>query len=118
MTNKKVCLLIGIVWIFLGFNMVIHSTPDAPPQTPEELHQMTVDGGAIMAEIHIKLLLIKNAHDPQSFAHVRTTYHESNNSIILTTHYRARNGFGSLRLGWIKIRADLEGNLIEVLAEG
>ena len=47
---------------------------------------------------HFRLarILKKNAHDPKSFQHIRTSYVETDDFLIVTMKFRAKNGLGHL----------------------
>jgi len=60
--------------------------------------------------------IIKNAmNDPRSFEHVRTTYVDQGESVVVTTSFRGKNAFGGVVVNTMTARFDLEGNLIELI---
>jgi len=69
------------------------------------------------SHINLNRILKTSLHDPDSFDHVKTRYWDYDTFIIIQTKYRANNAFGTKVLGSIKAKADLNGNIIEIIAQ-
>ena len=62
--------------------------------------------------------IIKSAlHNPNSFEFVETTYSDHQTYLIVTTKYRAENGFGAIRTAWLKTKIDLNGKVLEIVGQ-
>lgn len=68
---------------------------------------------------HIRLVrLIKEAmHDPKSFKHVETRYGDRGDHLLVHMSYRGKNAFGALVLNSVTAKCDLDGNVIEIVAQ-
>jgi hypothetical protein len=61
--------------------------------------------------------IIKNAmNDPRSFQHVRTTYVDQGESILVTTQFRGTNSFGGVVVNTMTARFSVDGDLIEIVS--
>lgn len=58
-----------------------------------------------------------NMHDPSSFEHVETKFGDKGDYLLVQTTYRGKNSFGALVLNSATVKADLEGNIIEIISE-
>jgi hypothetical protein len=56
-----------------------------------------------------------NMNDPDSYEHVKTTYLESPEYLVVTTKYRGKNKFGGLVLQDNIFKVNYEGKVLEVL---
>jgi hypothetical protein len=62
--------------------------------------------------------IIKSAlHNPNSFEFIETTYQDHQTYLIVTTKYRAENGFGAIRTAWLKTKIDLNGKVLEIVGQ-
>lgn len=60
--------------------------------------------------------IIKNAmNDPGSYEHVETVYWDLKTHLVILTTYRGKNLFGGVVPNWVKAKADLDGNVIEII---
>jgi hypothetical protein len=57
----------------------------------------------------------KSLHDPASFEHVETKHWLEGEKLIVQMSYRAKNGFGALRLNSTKAEIDVDANTIKIL---
>ncbi|MCM8538573.1 MAG: hypothetical protein NE334_21705 [Lentisphaeraceae bacterium] len=66
---------------------------------------------------HIQLVraVKQKMHNPDSFEHVKTTYEEHENYIIVTMEFRGRNGFNAKILKTVKAKYSTYGKLKEIL---
>jgi hypothetical protein len=60
----------------------------------------------------------KTMNDPKSYEHVETTYADKNDYLIVKTTFRGKNAFGGVVVNWIMAKTDLDGNVIEIIAQG
>lgn len=88
------------------------STPAATPQPSNDPKGFSAWDGS-----HIQLTKMVKAslHDPGSFEHVSTKFWDMKTHYVVRMEYRAKNGFGALRLGWVKAKCDKEGNVTEIM---
>lgn len=59
-----------------------------------------------------------NMHDPDSFDHVKTTYSDKVDHLIVQMTYRGKNAFGAKVLNEFRATTTLDGEVIEVLKSG
>lgn len=60
--------------------------------------------------------IIKNAmNDPRSYEHIETVYLDLKTHLVILTNYRGKNAFGGVVPAWVKAKADLDGNVIEII---
>jgi hypothetical protein len=76
-----------------------------------EKHFSKWDGSHRGVERYIK----DNMNDPDSYEHVKTTYLESPEYLVVTTKYRGKNKFGGLVLQENIFKVNYEGEVLEVL---
>lgn len=98
-----------------------NSAPPAPPPKPLTAEELRIEkiesqfnqftGSHRLLEGAIKKIL----NDPDSYQHDETRYLDNKDHILVTTRYRAKNGFGALVLNSITAKFDIQGNLIEVI---
>lgn len=88
--------------------------------TPEEQRQKRIeaqfsgwDGSHRNLEKHIKRYL----NDPDSYEHSETRYNDKGTYLEVLTVYRAKNGFGAMRLGAVKAKVSLDGDILEILED-
>jgi len=63
--------------------------------------------------------LIKiSMNDPGSYKHVDTVYWDRGDFIIVRTSFRGKNVFGAYVLNWVKVKVDLNGNILEIIEQG
>lgn len=59
---------------------------------------------------------IKEAmNDPDSYSHVETVFWDRGDHLVVRTTYRGKNAFGGVVKEWVKAKADLDGNLLEII---
>ena len=68
---------------------------------------------------HRKLeYFIKNAmNNPDSYKHVRTTYTDRGNFILVRTTFRGTNKFNAIVTNTVTAKTDINGNIIEILQQ-
>ena len=63
--------------------------------------------------------IIKDSmNDPKSYEHVETKYWDMGDHLVVLTTFRGKNAFGGVVKNWVKARADLDGNVLEVIEQG
>ena len=60
----------------------------------------------------------ESMNDPKSYEHVETTYADKGDHLIVKTTFRGKNSFGGVVKNWVLAKTDLDGNVIEVIAQG
>jgi RNA polymerase subunit RPABC4/transcription elongation factor Spt4 len=59
----------------------------------------------------------KSMNDPDSYEHVETTYRDMGDSLIVSTTFRGKNGFGGTVKNTVVAQVDLDGNILKVISE-
>lgn len=76
-------------------------------------HQFSpYDGSHYQLERYLK----KYLKDPSSYEHIETRYIDKKDYLIVTTQYRAKNGFGGMAIGTIKVKVNLDGDILNVIS--
>jgi hypothetical protein len=57
-------------------------------------------------------------NDPKSYEHVETRYADKGDHLIVKTTFRGKNAFGGVVPNWVIAKTDLDGNVLEVIAQG
>lgn len=119
----------GVVVLFIAiFGMMSDcggpsrsSNPPPKPKTPAELRTKRIeDGFSAWDGSHrgLTALIKKGMNDPKSYEHVETTYGDKGDSLVVKTTFRGKNAFGGVVANWVIAKTDLDGNVIEVIAQG
>lgn len=132
--NKKIgCLgIIGIL-ILLGmfsglFNKQNTSTTSSSKssttssvKTADEIRKERIerafspwDGSHRNLERFIK----ESMNDPSSYDHIKTVYWDNGSYLVIKTDFRGKNAFGGIVKNWVRAKADLDGNIIEIIETG
>ena len=106
-----------IFWI-IADKGYLDSSSNSKPTTQAELREVRIqdlfsgfDGSHRNSIVYIKSVL----HNPDAFEHVSTVWFDNADHLIVKTTYRAENGFGAIRTGWIKTKVSLSGTVLDVL---
>lgn len=59
----------------------------------------------------------KSMNDPDSYEHVETTYRDLGDSLIVSTTFRGKNGFGGVVKNTVVAQVDLDGNILKIISE-
>ena len=57
-------------------------------------------------------------NDPGSYEQVETVYWDMGDHLVVRTTFRGKNAFGGVVSNWVKAKADLDGNVLEVIEQG
>lgn len=60
----------------------------------------------------------KTMNDPDSYQHIETVYWDMNDYLVVRTTFSGKNAFGGRVKNWVKVKSDIDGNIIEVIDEG
>ncbi len=60
-------------------------------------------------------LVKESMHDPDSYKHVSTKYWDRGDHLIVITEFRGKNAYGGTVKNTVKVKVDLDGNVLEVL---
>jgi hypothetical protein len=65
---------------------------------------------------HIKLenYIKKNMNEPSSYEHVKTTYDDKGDYLLVITTFRGKNSLGQKVIEKVSAKADVEGNILSV----
>jgi hypothetical protein len=90
-------------------------------ETPEEIRKKRIshafsswDGSHRGLESTIK----KAMNDPNSFEHVQTTYSDNGNYLTVAMVYRGKNLYGGMVKNRVVAKADLDGNVLNIISDG
>ncbi len=67
---------------------------------------------------NLERLVIKTMNDPDSYKHAETTYWDKGAYLIVKTVFRGKNAFGGTVKNWVKVKTDLDGNIVAVIDQG
>lgn len=115
--------VIAILFSFILLIVILISTGESkekPAPTAAEKHKQKVE--ALFSSwngSHKKLekLIKLNLNDPSSYEHVQTLYWDEQDSVIVKTTIRAKNGFGAIMTTSYRAVSDLQGNLRSISQE-
>ena len=62
-------------------------------------------------------LIKESMNDPKSYEHVKTTYVDMGDYLIVETTFRGKNAFGGLVINRVMATADLDGNVTGVISQ-
>ena len=57
-------------------------------------------------------------NDPKSYEHVKTTYSDQGDSLIVRATFRGKNAFGGVVVNWISAKCSIDGTIIEIIGQG
>lgn len=64
---------------------------------------------------NLERLIKKSLHEPDSYEHVETRYSDKGDHLLVSLKYRARNGFGAMRLHGAVAKVALDGTIINLM---
>lgn len=102
--------------ILIGLSVLYYmkspsSTPKPPTRTEVIEKAFNPFTGSHMK---LKKAIEKSLIDPDSFDHVSTSYKDFDTYLIVTTNYRAKNGYGGMMLNTVRAKVDLKGNILDI----
>lgn len=59
----------------------------------------------------------ESMNDPDSYEHIKTTYEDKGDYLIVQTSFRGKNAFGGKVINSKTVKVDLNGNIIAVIKE-
>lgn len=119
--GKVVGGVVGFFVLMVAIVVVGEKFYEAPPQRSkmEPTREETVrsafspwSGSHMRLERAIKAAM----NDPKSFEHVRTTYVDRGDHLIVTTAFRGTNAFGGKVLNTWTAKTALDGTVIEIIS--
>ncbi|MFZ5988083.1 MAG: hypothetical protein ACOYWZ_13295 [Bacillota bacterium] len=72
------------------------------------------DGSHLALTQYIK----DSMNDPKSYEHIKTTYSDMGDHLVIMTEFRGKNAFGGVVRNYVKAKVDLEGNIIKIIEQG
>lgn len=100
--------ILAILFVAMGS---LDSTKTETRQEKIEKHFSSWDGSHYGLTKEIK----KSMHDPKSYDHVKTTYRDNGDHLVVTTVFRGKNLFGGVIQNSVTAKVDLNGNVIEII---
>lgn len=116
---NKWAFVIGMLFVISIFSQFKQASTPSSSRTPTEVRQDQLqaqfsgwDGSHIQLVKYIK----QNLSDPDSFEHVKTTYIDNGDHLIVNMKFRAKNGFGAMELQTVKALVSArDGNIEKIL---
>ena len=95
-------------------NDYLQPNSQSAPEPVDPRHQKIKSQFSAWDGTHIKLnrQLKAALRDPDSYQHIKTAYRDRGESILVTTDYRAKNGFGGYDVGRVFAEYSIEGDLL------
>lgn len=93
----------------------------AKPKTAEEIRKERIEGAFSAwdgSHRGLEKLIKQTMNDPDSYDHEETAYWDKGDHLIVKTTFRGKNAFGGVVKNWVMAKADLDGNIIEVISQG
>jgi len=119
---KVPVIIIGVV-LLLIFILMMKSCLTPEPEkklTAQEKHKQKVEAlfsGWNGSHKKLEKMIKQNLNDPSSYEHVQTLYWDEQDSVIVKTTIRAKNGFGAIMTTSYRAVSDLQGNLRSISQE-
>lgn len=113
----KGCLVLIAILLVGGFIESMCSTPKTTAELRTERIEKSFspyDGSHRGVTAAIKGVM----HNPDSFENVQTSYIDKGDYLIVSTKFRGTNAFGALVTNTAVFKADLDGNILEVISDG
>ncbi len=121
--NKKVgtgcAVLIGIILVIVIL-ISISSNGEKPELTEEEqrIEMIEKEFSAWDGSHREFTKVIKESmHDPNSYEHVKTTYGDRGDHLIVETTFRGKNLYGGVVTNTARAKVSLDGEVIEILSQ-
>lgn len=108
-----------IVVLLFGGYLKCQMAPPKPkaPQTREERIKSQFSGWD-GSRYGLTKLIKESMNNPKSYENAETRYIDKGDFLIVSTRFRGTNIFGGVVENWIMAKVDLDGNVIEVIAQG
>lgn len=116
-TLKKILITIVIAICVVMFIAYLKSTPVEPLSKEAQRRQLiekkfdSWDGSHRNLVIYIK----ENMNDPDSYKHVKTTFYDNGQYLLVQTSFRGKNAFGGVVLNHVRAKVGIDGSIIEIL---
>lgn len=116
-TKKEIIITVVIVicvFIFIGYIKSTPSAPVSPEQARKELIERNFsawDGSHRQLENYIK----ESMNDPDSYEHIKTTYYDNGQYLLVQTTVRGKNAFGALVKNQIRAKVALDGSILQII---
>jgi len=94
---------------------------ETKPLTPKEKREVQIGTGFSSwdgSHRELTKLIKKAMNDPNSYEHVETKYWDKTDYLIVKTTYRGKNAFGGIVSNWVEAKTDLNGNVLQITAQG
>lgn len=96
------------------------NTQPETPKTPEQIRSdQILKGFSAWDGTHIELekIIKKSMNDRASYEHVKTVYYDMDDHLIVKTQFRGKNIFGGMVINEVTAKADLNGNVLEIISQ-
>lgn len=117
---SKVFAFAMIAMCIVGFIFYAHFTVNKEPLTDAERHKQRIQGQfSAWDGSHRNLtdFIKRSMHNPASYEHVTTRYVNKGDHLIIVTSFRGTNAFGGVVQNTLTAKADLDGQIIDVLEQ-
>ena len=109
--------IVIIVYFILSGNS---SSSAKAPKTLEQIRTERLQGGFDTwdgSHKGLTELIKKSMNDPNSYEHVKTTYQDHGDYLIVTTVFRGKNAFGGVVPNTVTAKTDIDGNVIKIISQ-
>ena len=106
---------LSLVALFLFFILIEKFSPAVEPRQETRDEKVAAqfnqwDG----SHDNLTKAIKRSMNDPDSYQHVETVYWDMDTCLIISVTYRGKNAFGGIIIQNTEVRADLDGNIIEI----
>lgn len=114
-TNKKLLTYFFVTIIALSLSAICYDKTRTI-SAEEAHHKMVIsqfdpyDGSHRNLEAYVKTKL----RDPKSYEHIQTKFVDHKDHLVVRMHYRARNGFGGMGIGYAKANVNMNGEITSI----
>jgi hypothetical protein len=111
----KIVFWAGLLFVGIQiFNLSSRDTIDYKPLTHE---QEISQGFSPLTGEHKKLksMLLTALKDPDSYSHIKTSYVDTKEHLIVTMTYRAKNSFGALAVNTFSAITKPNGDVVKII---
>ncbi len=118
--TTKGCLALSFGLIIIVSIIVYTCSGDDEPErvlTKQEIRKnklSTQFNGLDGSHINVTEKIKSSLNDPKSYEHIQTTYMDLDSSLVITTTFTAKNGFGGVIKQEVVVSVDTLGNILEI----
>ncbi len=120
-TNMGCLVLIGI-FLFLAFigSFCGNKTTETALKDPATARREMIESkfsGWDGSHINLTQAIKDSMNDPKSYEHVKTTYIDKGDYLIVKTVFRGKNAFGGVVVNSVSAKVGLDGRILQILSQ-